>query len=241
DPEATGLFRMGASATTSAQAVAERRASTRLSLVEHFRSQPAIVALASSWSGYSLDVRTPVRSLSDLSSHLNAPVRVLDVRGQGVRASEGVINLAEAARVCLLVEALVADGVSAHDIAVLTPFVGQSVCIERELQRRGLVRDGVLVSTVHKLQGGERRVVIFSLTATAQRHLRWLTARPHLLHVATSRAQDHLVVFLDAERARGEPMLQSLVDAAGREDREPSGPELEVSRAGQTRVGEASQ
>jgi superfamily I DNA and/or RNA helicase len=101
--------------------------------------------------------------------------------------------------------------VAASDIAVLTPFVGQSVRIERELVRRGLVaKDGVLVSTVHRLQGGERRVVIFSVTATERRHLRWLGERPHLLHVATSRAQDHLIVLLDPTAAAREPALAPL-------------------------------
>ena len=88
---------------------------------------------------------------------------------------------------------------------------------ERELLRLGLVRaDGVLVRTVHKLQGGERRVVVFSVAATEPKHLRWLAGRPHLLHVAASRAQDHLVVFLDAERAAREPLLGPLIELAGR-------------------------
>lgn len=217
DDAATEPFRMGASATTSAQAVAERRAASPRSLVEHFRSQPEIVALASAWSGYSLDVRTPPRSLSQVSPRLSRAVQVIDVRGRGVRAPEGVVNEAEAARVVALVAALVADGVAARDVAALTPFVGQSTRIERELARAGLAGEGgVLVRTVHKLQGGERRVVVFSVTATEAKHLRWLATRPHLLHVATSRAQDHLAVFMDAERARGEALLRPLVELARR-------------------------
>ncbi len=212
DAAATLPFRMGASATTSAQAVAEQRAAAPRSLTEHFRSQPAIVTLASAWSGYALDVRTPPRSLAHVSPRLARPVRVVDVPGHGGRAPEGIVNDAEAAQVVALVEALVADGVPAREVAVLTPFVGQSARIERELLRRGLVHDdGVLVRTVHKLQGGERRVVVFSVAATQPKHLRWLASRPHLLHVATSRAQDHLVVFIDAERARGEALLRPLV------------------------------
>jgi energy-coupling factor transporter ATP-binding protein EcfA2 len=215
DDEATAPFRMGASATTSAQAVAERRAAEPRSLVEHFRSQPAIVALASSWSGYALDVRTPPRSLAGVSRRLSRPVIVVDVRGAGARAPEGVVNEAEAARAVAAVAALVADGVDPRDIAVLTPFVGQSARIERMLLAHALVHErGVLVRTVHKLQGGERRVVVFSVTATEPKHLRWLAARPHLLHVATSRAQDHLVVFMDVESARGEPLLRPLIALA---------------------------
>jgi hypothetical protein len=204
-------FRMGAVSTTSAQAVAQPRARARSSLTEHFRSQHAIVALASRWSGYALDVRTPPRSLAHVSPWLGAPVMTIPVRGIGMRAPEGVVNESEAARAIELVVQLIKDGVTPSDIAVLTPFVGQCVRIERELVDRGLVsRSGVLVSTVHRLQGGERRVVLFSVTATERRHLRWLGERPHLLHVATSRAQDHLVVLLDPSAAARETALAPL-------------------------------
>lgn len=216
DTDATEPFRMGASALTSAQAVAESRAQAPRGLVEHFRSQPAIVALASAWSGYTLDVRTPPRSMVQTSPRLSLPVRVVHVAGRGVRAPEGVVNEAEAARAVALVAALVADGVAPRDVAVLTPFVGQSARIERALLGRGLVHgEGVLVRTVHKLQGGERRVVVFSLTATEPRHLRWIAARLHLLHVATSRAQDHLVVLLDAASAQREATLRPLFAPRG--------------------------
>ncbi|MBX3199935.1 MAG: ATP-binding domain-containing protein [Labilithrix sp.] len=214
DEAATLPFRMSAESTSSAQAVAEPRARTRLSLTEHFRSQHAIVALASRWSGYALDVRTPARSLADVSPRLAGPVVVVPVRGVGARAPEGVVNEPEAARAIELVAELVADGVAPADIAVLTPFVGQSVRLERELDARGLLtKGGVLVSTVHRLQGGERRVVVFSVTATERRHLRWLGERPHLLHVATSRAQDHLVVLFDPAAAAREPALAPLREA----------------------------
>jgi superfamily I DNA and/or RNA helicase len=138
---------------------------------------------------------------------------VLPVPGVGSRAPEGIVNETEAAYAVELVMRLVADGVAASDIAVLTPFVGQSVRVEHELVARGLLeRGGILVSTVHRLQGGERRVVIFSLVATERRHLRWLAERPHLLHVATSRAQDHLVVLLDPVAAAQEPALAAFAE-----------------------------
>ena len=211
DEAAVTPFRMGAASEASAQAVAEPRSRSRLQLTEHFRSQPAIVALASRWSGYTLDVRTPPRSLAHLSPHLREAVQVRAVRGVGARATEGVVNEAEAARAIDLVAELVAAGVERSDLAVLTPFVGQSVRIERELMARGLLeRGGVLVSTVHRLQGGERRVVIFSVTATERRHLRWLGERPHLMHVATSRAQDHLIVLVDPRAAATEGALGAL-------------------------------
>jgi hypothetical protein len=217
DAAAVAPFRMSAASTASAQGVAEPRARARLTLTEHFRSQHEIVALASRWSGYTLDVRTPPSSLAHVSPRLRLPVVVLPVIGVGARAPEGVVNEAEAAEAIDLVASLLGDGVAASDIAVLTPFVGQSVRIERELVARGLLeRGGVLVSTVHRLQGGERRVVIFSVTATERRHLRWLGERPHLLHVATSRAQDHLIVLLDEAAAAREPALAPLAELHSR-------------------------
>ena len=39
-----------------------------------------------------------------------------------------------------------------------------------------------------------------------------IAERPHLLHVATSRAQDHLVVLLDPDAAKREPALAPLVE-----------------------------
>jgi len=211
DEAAVAPFRMSAVSITSAQAVAEPRARTRLSLTEHFRSQHEIVALASRWSGYKLDVRTPRRSLADVSPLLERSIVALPIDGVGARAAEGIVNEPEAARAIDLVTALIADGVAPSDIAVLTPFVGQSVRIERELVARGLLgQGGVLVSTVHRLQGGERRVVVFSVAATERRHLRWLGDRPHLLHVATSRAQDHLIVLVDPGAAAREAALAPL-------------------------------
>jgi energy-coupling factor transporter ATP-binding protein EcfA2 len=156
DTAATEPFRMGASAFTSAQAVAESRAEAPRALVEHFRSQPAIVALASAWSGYTLDVRTAPRSMVHTSPRLSQAVRVVHVAGRGVRAPEGVVNEAEAARAVALVEALVADGVSPRDVAVLTPFVGQSARIERALLGRGLVH-GEGGARAHRAQAPGRR------------------------------------------------------------------------------------
>lgn len=214
DEAAVAPFRMSSVSTSSAQAVAEPRVRARLSLTEHFRSQHAIVTLASRWSGYTLDVRTPARSSSNVSPRLTAPVIVLAVEGVGARASEGVVNDAEAACAIEIVRDLVDDGIAPSDIAVLSPFVGQAVRIERELRALGLhEQGGVLVSTVHRLQGGERRVVVFTVTATERRHLRWLGERPHLLHVATSRAQDHLVVLVDPAAASREPALAPLREA----------------------------
>ena len=53
------------------------------------------------------------------------------VEGHGERGGDGVVNESEARRAVAAVERLLRDGVEAHDIAVLTPFVGQSARTER--------------------------------------------------------------------------------------------------------------
>ena len=57
---------------------------------------------------------------------------------------------------------------------------------------------------------------VFSVTATERRHLRWLGEHPHLLHVATSRAQDHLIVLVDPTAAAREPTLAPLAEGLKR-------------------------
>jgi energy-coupling factor transporter ATP-binding protein EcfA2 len=130
-------FRMGTSRDTSAQRHGESRAASHATLVEHFRSQPEIVALASSWSGYALDVRTPPRSLAGVCGWLSRPVLTVPVRGVGERTPGGVVNEAEARKAVALVAALVGDGVAPEDVAVLTPFVGRARASSGRWRRRG--------------------------------------------------------------------------------------------------------
>ncbi len=82
----------------------------------------------------------------------------------------------------------------ADALAVVTPFAAQTRQIETALARRGI--RGLTVGTVHRLQGGERKIVIFSPVYGRT------TARPYffdrgvnLLNVAVSRARDSFLVF----------------------------------------------
>lgn len=55
--------------------------------------------------------------------------------------------------------------------------------------------DGLIVGTVHRLQGAEAPVVIFSLCATNPSSTAFLDDKPNLLNVAVSRAKDSFIVF----------------------------------------------
>ena len=71
------------------------------------------------------------------------------------------------------------------------PWVGQD---DGELGFDGQP-NGVAVGTVHRFQGGERRVVIFSTVVTREASLGFINERVNLINVAVSRAREHLVII----------------------------------------------
>jgi superfamily I DNA and/or RNA helicase len=73
---------------------------------------------------------------------------------------------------------------------------------------------GVATGTVHRFQGGERRVVLFSTVVTEERSLRFLNGRVNLVNVAVSRAREHLVVVGSPEILRRGPYSRLLVERA---------------------------
>ena len=122
------------------------------------------------------------------------------------------------------------------EIAVITPYRGQ---LER--LRRGLLAAahparvqpragrratapagsarGVALGTVHRFQGGERSIVLFSSVVTHASSLAFLNARPNLLNVAISRAQHHFVCLGHAAVLAHGPRSRLLVDGAARSHR----------------------
>jgi hypothetical protein len=79
-------------------------------------------------------------------------------------------------------------------LAVVTPFAAQTREIEAALARQGI--RGLTVGTVHRLQGGERKVVIFSPVYDETASPPYFFDRGvNLLNVAVSRARDSFLVF----------------------------------------------
>lgn len=74
-----------------------------------------------------------------------------------------------------------------RDIVVLTPYRAQRSILRRKLRAAGIV--GVQVSTVHRAQGSERKVVFFDPVLGAHHAL-----TDRLLNVAISRAQASLTI-----------------------------------------------
>jgi hypothetical protein len=212
----------------SAQRIADRAVHRRPTLRVHFRSQPEIIALSDALCGYGLEIRTPESSLTEQCPLLRAPVLLSPVNGQQQRSRSSWFNAAEVQRVVQLVGHLAHEGVSWGDLAVITPYVGQLDAMRNAFRRAGFpveteqefeagatpIGQGLATGTVHRFQGGERRVVVFSTVATRVRSLRFLNHRVNLVNVAVSRAREHLVVVGDPECLVQGPYSRVLVDGA---------------------------
>jgi superfamily I DNA and/or RNA helicase len=83
-------------------------------------------------------------------------------------------------------------------IGVVTPFAVQANVIKKLLTSKGL--GSITVGTVHKLQGAERNIVLFSTVYTSQHTGGFFFDRkPNMLNVAVSRAKDSFIVFGDSK------------------------------------------
>lgn len=227
-------YRAHDEAFTSAQSLAERAVPGRPSLRDHFRCQAEIARLFDAWCGYGLVPRAPRASCQSLAPELTAPVLFAEVLGEQERYLGSFRNRLEAMEATSWVTRLLAAGVPAGDIAVITPYRGQSehllhalrsarVPVQRprdELAEEASLElfegtsGAVAVGTVHRFQGGERRIVLFSTTVTRHESLGFIDDRVHLLNVATSRAKEHLIVIGSAETLKQGRHTRLLVDAA---------------------------
>lgn len=225
-------YRVFAENPASAQGLADRAVKVRPVLRDHFRCQPAIIALSDRLCGYRLTVHTPGRSLRDRVPWLTDPVLLLPVQGQQVQARGSWANPAEAEQVIEVLRQLSLRGVLWEDIALLTPYVGQLDLIRQRLRQVGvpleadreaystlsqpsLIDTGTLATgTVHRFQGGERTVVVFSTVVARERSLGFLNARVNLVNVAVSRARDHLIIVGDPETLARGAFTRVLTDRA---------------------------
>lgn len=209
-------FRVHSRSQASTQALSDGAVPHRPILVDHFRCQPEIIAVSDALCGYGLRVHSTPKSRVDVAPFLSAPLLHLQVSGQQERRAGSLCNERECEETLSLVSALLASGIDAEELAVITPYRGQL-----ELLRRGLydlrvplelsaeLRDadgpvarasnGMALGTVHRFQGGERSIVLFSSVISEPSALPFLNHRPNLLNVAVSRAQHHFVCIGERE------------------------------------------
>lgn len=80
-------------------------------------------------------------------------------------------------------------------VGIVTPFNKQAKVIEKLLQQHGIY--GLTVGTVHKLQGDERLLVLFS-SVYGENNMangKFYDRGCNMLNVAVSRAKDSFIVF----------------------------------------------
>ena len=118
----------------------------------------------------------------------------------------GKIRFASAEIIAALVHELLGSYVEADDILILTPFRAQRALIRSMLGRQG--QKEVRVSTVHRAQGSERKIVIFDPVDAGSPFLNSETGR-RLINVAASRAQAHLIILAGETDLRN-PFLSAI-------------------------------
>jgi hypothetical protein len=224
-------YRVHSEARCSVQALADRAARERPRLTDHFRCQPEIIAICDALCGYGLTVHTPRRGPSAPLPFLPEPVSLIDVTGAQERLGGSWHNPAELEITLELLNAVLGAGVAADDVAIITPYRGQLELLLRQLVRAGVPIDrsleladleqapaaqsgGVAVGTVHRFQGGERSVVLFSSVVTRRASLAFLDRSEHLLNVAVSRARHRFVTIGSRALLAGGERSALLVRAA---------------------------
>jgi hypothetical protein len=120
-------------------------------------------------------------------------VRKIETESQWSPKYQGKIRYASAIECAAVAETLVRLGVAETDIWILTPYRAQRALLRNVLYRQGLRK--VSVSTVHRAQGGERRVVLFDPVEAGSKFLNGELG-DRLLNVALSRAMARVFLFL---------------------------------------------
>ncbi len=235
DLEALEPYRAVSNTLLSAQALAVQAVSDVPRLRDHFRCQPEIIEVSNRLCGYELRVHTPRRSLGTIAPRLREPVLGIDVASGNQEPWYGSWrNPAEVRAAVGLVAECVRLGVDPGQVAVLTPYRGQLRALRDALKAEGLplddgenesaalqvdlfagTRGALTTGTVHRFQGGERDVVVFSSVVTEPRSLPFLNQRHNLVNVAVSRARLHFVVIGSANVLRLGGVTRELVNAVG--------------------------
>lgn len=100
-------------------------------------------------------------------------------------------------------------GLSASEIAVLSPFRAQAANIRRFIRKNECINEDegklIAVDTIDKMQGQEREVIIFSLVAGDLEYMTEMADflyNPNKLNVAFSRAKSKLIIVGNIDKLR---------------------------------------
>lgn len=173
-------------------------------LNEHYRSHPLIIGF-SNINVYQSNL-TLRKNFNNNDTHMQVSgvygvnVKGISERGNNDRSWR---NLKEAKEVCELIKSIKQDiKLKNYSIGVVTPFKAQVEVISEMLDNSiGLI--GITVDTVHRYQGDERDIMIFSTVignGISEGAIRWVESPPNLINVAVTRAKEALFVVGDIEQ-----------------------------------------
>ncbi len=116
------------------------------------------------------------------------PVVFVHCRGTSIRGERSFYNEAEQEACLGITTDLLEAGVKPENIAIIAPYVAQKKHLASKIHESNLE-----VNTVDAFQGREKDVVIFSVTATTRRTLKF-ASNPNRLNVAFTRPKYKLIV-----------------------------------------------
>jgi ATP-dependent RNA/DNA helicase IGHMBP2 len=138
------------------------------------------------------------------------PVEFIDTAGAGYDEQpepdgESRRNPGEAELVCRKVQAMLAAGVPAESIAVISPYAAQV-----RLLRDKLAVPGLEIDSVDGFQGREKEAVVLSLVRSNQEGEVGFLGDVRRMNVALTRARRKLLVIGDSATLSSHPFYQSL-------------------------------
>ena len=138
------------------------------------------------------------------------PVEFIDTAGAGYDEQpepdgESRRNPGEAELVCRKVQAMLAAGVPAESIAVISPYAAQV-----RLLRENLAVPGLEIDSVDGFQGREKEAVVLSLVRSNQEGEVGFLGDVRRMNVALTRARRKLLVIGDSATLSSHPFYQSL-------------------------------
>ncbi len=167
-------------------------------LVEHRRCAPSIIEYCNRFVYHSLlQIKTKSKT-----TELPA-LGYCHIGGESLKRSGSQANPIEARAIAIWIKANKDSLIERYNTnlanicAVVSPFRGQEYEVINALKAEGIYEKGFVVGTVHKLQGAERPVVIFS-PVYGRNHTSgklFFNQSYNMLNVAVSRAKDHFFVF----------------------------------------------
>lgn len=173
-----------------------------LHLMEHRRCQPEIIRFCKELVYPRLQVLTapsPAPELRSLKELGIPPFGYFHVPGESETRGGSRCNLYEAENIAAWVKSNQAalqkiyPGRRIEEIVgIVTPFKAQEGAIRDYLGQN----TGITIGTVHRLQGAERPIILFSLVYGSQDgNTRFIDSKVNLLNVAVSRAQHSFLLF----------------------------------------------